>query len=227
LIYLVTEFQNPKGTSIARDRRAAIVKLAQQYEVPVLEDDPYGELRFRGEMPPPLAALDDCDNVIYLGTFSKTLAPGMRIGWMAGPRDVIRTATIAKQAADLHTGTLVQRAAAALLETFDYDAHLNRLRRAYGERRDAMVRGLEQHMPKGTRWTDPEGGLFLWMTLPEGLTDDALFRRAVELKVAVVPGSSFFIGHGERRFVRLNFSNQTVARIEEGVARLGHALRSL
>lgn len=223
VIYLVTDFQNPRGTSVAPERRDALVRLAEQYGAVVIEDDPYGELRFSGEASAPLAARSS--EVVYLGTFSKTLAPGMRLGWMHGPPDLVRAATIAKQSADLHTAMVGQRAAATLFETFDYDGHLQTLRKVYGERCLAMQQALEQHLPSGARWTSPEGGLFLWLELPEGTTDMQLFDRAIESGVAVVPGSAFFCGKPEHRFVRLNFSNQSLERIEEGIARLGQALR--
>jgi len=225
LLYVIPEFQNPKGTTLATERRAPLLRLCADHGVLVLEDDPYGELRFRGEFPPPLASFDEGATVLQLGTFSKTLAPGLRIGWVNGPVDLVRKLTILKQAADLHTGTLSQRATATLLETFDYDAHLQSLRMLYGERRDVMVAALERHMPEGARWTSPEGGLFLWMQLPEGIRDEAFFMQAVAQGVAVVPGSSFFAGADRFDFVRLNYSNQTSERILEGVRRLGLALR--
>lgn len=227
LLYIVPEFQNPKGTSLAHDRRARLLRLAARYHVPILEDDPYGELRFRGEQMPPLAAFDKEGWVINLGTFSKTLAPGLRIGWVHGPRELVRQLTIAKQSADLHTATLAQRGAAKLLETFDYDAHLGRLRQTYGQRADAMMHALERSMPPGTRWTHPEGGLFLWLALPNGLRDDDVFRAAIERNVAVVPGSGFFGGPAQHGFIRLNYSNQSLARIEEGMQRLGDVISEL
>lgn len=139
LIYLVPEFHNPKGTTLSPARRRHLVRLAQIHRIPILEDNPYGELRFRGEAPQPLAALDDEGVVIHLGTFSKTLAPGLRLGWLTGPQELVRAATIAKQAADLHSSSLSQRAAAVLLSRFDYDGHLARLRSVYGQRCTAML----------------------------------------------------------------------------------------
>lgn len=229
LLYLCPEFQNPRGTTLSAARRRQLADVATRYELPVLEDDPYGALRFRGERQTPLAAhADGC--VFHLGTFSKTLAPGLRLGWVHGPKELMRTLTIAKQACDLQTATLAQRATVKLLETFDYDGHLARLRSVYGERCDAMLRALERFMPPGTRWTSPEGGLFLWLELPAGLRDDVVFKAAIERSVAVVPGSGFFVGAGERGdrgFLRLNYSNQSVANIELGMARLGQTLAEL
>lgn len=224
LVYLVPEFQNPRGTTLSIERRRALVALCQAHRVPILEDNPYGELRFRGVTPPPLAALDETGIVVHLGTFSKTLAPGMRIGWLVGPKDVVRAITILKQAADLHTATLAQRAAAALLRRFDYDAHLATLRRAYGERCVAMLGALERHMPPGTRWTTPDGGLFVWAELPQGLSADDLFADALREKVAFVPGSAFFPEAPRQETMRLNYSNRSPAWIEEGMSRLGRVL---
>ncbi len=192
--------------------------------MPVLEDNPYGELRFRGEDLPPLAALDDDGVVIHLGTFSKTLAPGMRLGWLVGPRELVRACTIAKQAADLHTATLAQRAAAALLARFDYDAHLARLRVVYGERCAAMLGALARHLPPGTRWTRPDGGLFIWAQLPGGVSADEIFAEALREKVAFVPGSAFYAQAPRHDMLRLNYSNRPVELIEEGIARLGRVV---
>lgn len=225
MVYVVSEFSNPKGTTLSRARRERLVRLCQAYRVPILEDDPYGELRFRGVAPPPLAALDDEGVVLHLGTFSKTLAPGMRLGWMVGPKELIRAATIAKQAADLHTGSLSQRAAAELLGRFDYDAHLGRLRTIYGERCVAMLDGLERHLPQGTRFTRPDGGLFVWVELPSGVSADDLFAEALRDKVAFVPGSAFYAESPRSEMMRLNYSNRPADLIEEGLARLGRAVR--
>ncbi|MFO0589430.1 MAG: PLP-dependent aminotransferase family protein [Polyangiaceae bacterium] len=224
LVYLVPEFNNPKGTTLSRERRAQLVALCRAHRVPILEDNPYGELRFRGDAPPALAALDDSGVVIHLGTFSKTLAPGMRLGWIVASRELIRPFTIAKQAADLHTGTLAQRAASCLLETFDYDGHLANLRRVYGERCDAMLSALQKHLPAAARWTKPEGGLFIWAELPTGLRADELFHDALREKVAFVPGNAFYPDTPKLETLRLNYSNRPPALIEEGMARLGRVV---
>ena len=225
LIYVVPEFSNPKGTTLSLERRRRLVRLAQAHRIVVLEDDPYGELRFRGEAPPPLAALDDAGVVVHLGTFSKTLAPGLRLGWLVGPRELVRAVTIAKQAADLHTATLAQRATAALLARFDYDAHLVRLRQVYAERCQAMLGALSRYLPPGTRWTRPDGGLFVWAELPAGLDADEIFVRALREKVAFVPGSAFYATAPRAEMMRLNFSNRPPELIEEGMARLGRVVR--
>lgn len=226
LIYLVPTFQNPKGVTLPLERRRALADIALRHGVPVVEDDPYGALRFAGSASTPIAALAD-GLTFHLGTFSKTLAPGLRLGWVHGPLEIIRAMTIAKQACDLQTATLAQRAVAKLLESFDYEAHLARIRRVYAERCAAMLDALARVMPEGTRWSHPEGGLFLWLELPAGVDDDAVFRAAIERGVAVVPGSGFFVGPPQHGFVRLNFSNQSLERIELGMERLGAAITAL
>jgi 2-aminoadipate transaminase len=225
LVYVVPNFQNPAGTTLSLPRREALVAFAARHGVPVLEDDPYGELRFAGHRLPALAALDAEGVVVHLGTFSKTLAPGLRIAWAVGPAEVIRAMTVAKQAADLHTASVTQRAVMALLETFDYEAHLRRIRLAYGERREAMLVSLDRHMPPGTRWTRPEGGLFTWLTLPDGLVAEELFQPALERKVAFVPGSGFYAGPKRHDTLRLNYSNRPPADIDTGMQRLGEVVR--
>lgn len=226
LIYLVPNFQNPKGTTLTLERRKALVRLAQRHGIIILEDNPYGELRFRGDFVASLASLDDEGVVVQLGTFSKTLAPGLRIGWITAPSELLRAMVIAKQATDLHTATLAQRATAKLLTTFDYNAHLTRLRAIYGERCQTMLDALKEHMPAGTRWTSPEGGMFLWVELPNGLNGDALLPKALEQKVAFVPGSPFFASSPRHEFVRLNYSNRPPELIQEGMRRLGTVLTS-
>ncbi len=221
LVYVVANFQNPKGTTLALERRRELVRMAQKHRFLILEDDPYGELRFTGEHLPSMASFDDEGVVVSLGTFSKTLAPGLRIGWVVGPKDFVRSLTIAKQSTDLHTATLAQRAVVKLLERFDYSAHLDALRPVYGQRANAMLDALKVHMPAGTRWTVPEGGMFLWVELPAGLSGDLLLPKAIEQKVAFVPGSPFFANEPRAEFIRLNYSNRPPELITEGMRRLG------
>ncbi|WP_375773535.1 PLP-dependent aminotransferase family protein [Archangium gephyra] len=221
LIYLVPNFQNPTGTTLSLERRHALVRFAQRHRILILEDNPYGELRFRGSHLPSLASLDTEGVVITLGTFSKTLAPGLRIGWAVGPCELIRPLTVVKQSADLHTATVAQRATARLLSRFDYNANLDKLRAVYGERCQAMLASLEKQMPRGTRWTQPDGGMFVWVELPRGMSADTLFPQALEKRVAFVPGSPFFAAEPRSEFMRLNFSNRPPELIEEGMRRLG------
>jgi 2-aminoadipate transaminase len=221
LVYVIPNFQNPKGTTLSLERRKALVRLAQEHRFVILEDDPYGELRFKGEHLPSLASLDDQGLVLSLSTFSKTLAPGLRLGWISGPRALLKPITIAKQATDLHTATLAQRATAKLLETFDYPGHIAALMPIYAERANAMLAALKAHMPQGTKWTRPDGGMFLWMELPGGLDAATLLPRAVEQKVAFVPGAPFFANDPQPQFMRLNYSNRPPDLIAEGMRRLG------
>lgn len=224
LIYVVPNFHNPKGTTLSLARRHALVRFAQRHGVLILEDNPYGELRFRGEALPSLASLDDMGVVVQLGTFSKTLAPGLRIGWAVGSREMMRSLTIVKQSTDLHTATLAQRATARLLKTFDYDAHLLRLRAVYGQRCQTMLSALETSMPEGTKWTTPDGGMFLWVELPRGMRGEDLLPRAIEQRVAFVPGSPFFAANPKAECIRLNYSNRPPELIEEGMRRLASVL---
>jgi 2-aminoadipate transaminase len=224
LLYVVPNFQNPKGTTLSLERRKALIEIAQRHGVVVLEDDPYGALRFRGEALPPLAALDDRGVVVSLSTFSKTLAPGLRVGWLSGPRELVKTLAVAKQSTDLHTSSLAQRAVARLLGFFDFPSHLDRLRAGYGARALAMLAALEEFMPEGTRWTHPDGGMFIWVELPHGLSGEELFPRAIEQKVAFVPGAPFFAAEPQHHTIRLNYSNRPPELIREGMRRLGSVI---
>lgn len=225
LIYVVSEFSNPKGTSLSVERREHLVSLAQQFGVPILEDDPYSELRYMGERPLPLAAYDQDGWVIRASTFSKTLSPGIRVGWVTAASEIIQELVIAKQAADLHTGTVEQCAVARLLKTFDYDGHIAALRRVYGKRCMTMRNAIEAHFPAETRWTRPEGGLFLWVELPERVRAREVFEEALKEKVAFVTGDAFFANERRHNFMRLNFSNQQPEMIEEGIRRIAGVLK--
>jgi 2-aminoadipate transaminase len=226
MIYLVPSFQNPRGTTLSLERRKALVALAQRFEVPILEDEPYAELRFRESPLPSLASLDTEGVVISLGTFSKTLAPGLRIGWLRASGAVMRAVVVAKQACDLHCSSLTQRVVAELLTQFDYEGHLEVIRGVYQERCAAMLEALERHLPEGSRWTTPDGGLFIWVELPVGLDAQALLPRALEQKLAYVPGAPFFASAPRLESLRLNFSNRPPELIELGMRRLGAVVRT-
>ncbi|HKY04032.1 MAG TPA: PLP-dependent aminotransferase family protein, partial [Blastocatellia bacterium] len=172
-----------------------------------------------------LAALDDSGVVIHISTFSKTLSPGIRIGWVTGSEEIIHSLVVAKQAADLHTSTIQQRATARLLTGFEYDSHIAVLTEVYGERCRTMLDAIETHFPPDARPTKPEGGLFLWVKLPESIDGEELLARALEEQVAFVPGAPFFAADAKRNFIRLNFSNQTPNLIEEGIRRLGRVIK--
>jgi len=226
LIYVVSEFHNPKGTSLSLERRRQLSELSSRHGVPVVEDNPYGELRYVGSSSPLLASMDPEGLVIYLSTFSKTLSPGLRIGWAVAPEPVFKAMTTAKQSTDLHTSTLLQHAVARLLESFDYDGHLAKIRSVYGQRLGAMLRALSKYFPANVRWTSPEGGLFLWVELPPHVRAESLLKDAIRAKVAFVPGAPFFASKPKHNFLRLNFSNRSPELIETGIERLGALLHS-
>jgi len=227
LLYVVPNFQNPTGRTWSLERRHAVLDAAARHGLVVIEDDPYGQLCYEGTTPPALASLPGGATVIYLGTFSKIFCPGMRVGWLAAPPEIYEKYTLVKQGADLHTSTLAQHQILAYLERFDIDASIARIREVYRRRRDAMLRALESEFPPGVSWTRPRGGLFLWATLPEGVSAREALARALEQNVAFVPGSSFFPNGGHENTMRLNFSNMPEERIAEGIARLGAVLREL
>ncbi|MCS7478078.1 aminotransferase-like domain-containing protein [Umezawaea endophytica] len=223
LVYLVPTFANPTGRTLSADRRVAIAGLAVAHGVWVVEDDPYGELRYRGEALPAVA-VGAPSRVIYLGSFSKVGAPGLRIGWVRAPASLLRTLVIVKQAADLHTSTIDQAAAAVYLGSVDLDAHVEVLRGVYRERRDVMVGALPLVAPDGAVWTDPDGGMFVWVRLPGAVDAGELLRVALGCGVAFVPGEAFFVGDGDRATLRLSFVGNGVEVIREGMGRLGEAL---
>jgi 2-aminoadipate transaminase len=239
-MYVLPNFQNPGGTTLAEGRRHELVLLADRYGVPIIEDDPYGQLRYEGEHLTPLIVLDrenlrrddgySIGNVIYLSTFSKTLAPGLRLGWIVAPPEVISKLVQLKQGADLHTSTFVQMVAYEVARDNFLDEHIKLIRRVYGERRDVMLHAMEENFPSEVTWTHPQGGLFLWVTLPEGMDCHQLFEAAIRENVAFVPGDSFYAsnGHAEdgQRHFRLNFSNAQPEQIREGIRRLGVAIRN-
>ncbi|MCC5480117.1 aminotransferase-like domain-containing protein [Streptomyces barringtoniae] len=223
LLYLVPTFQNPTGRTMPAPRRAEIAAVAARRGLWIVEDDPYGELRYDGGHVPWIAALPGAeDRTVLLGSFSKVMAPGLRLGWLRAPADLRRACVVAKQAADLHTPTLNQLAAARYLDVLD--AHVARVRAVYGERRDAMLAGLPDALPAGSVWTRPEGGMFLWARLPESYDTLALLPRAVEQNVAYVPGAPFYAGTPDPSTLRLCFVTQTPQEIAEGLRRLGRGL---
>ena len=233
-MYVLPNFQNPGGVTLCEPRRHELVLLADKYGIPIIEDDPYGQLRFEGEHLPPLLVLDRDNlrrddgrlgNVIYLSTFSKTLAPGIRLGWIVAPPDVISKLVQFKQGADLHTSTFDQMVAFEVVHDGFLDEHVKKIRTVYRERRDVMLAALTEYFPPEVTWTHPQGGLFLWVTLPEGLDMEHLFQAALRENVAFVPGGCFYAtGDEGRRHMRLNFSHSNPQQIREGVRRLGLAV---
>lgn len=233
-IYALPNFQNPTGVTFTLERRQRLVELAGKYGVPIVEDDPYSQLRFEGEPLPSLLALENerqlsteqpyQGDVIQLNTFSKVLTPGLRLGWIVAPADVIRKLVLAKQGTDLHTATFNQMIAYELAREGFLDEHVPLIRKTYRERRDAMLAALEEHFPENVRWTRPQGGMFLWVTLPEGVDAAQLLNAALEYRIAFVPGEAFHPRGGGANTMRLSFSNATPELIEEGIGRLGKLL---
>ncbi|MFC7790988.1 aminotransferase-like domain-containing protein [Streptomyces cinereoruber] len=221
LLYVVPTFQNPTGRTLPAERRTAVAEAAARHGFWIVEDDPYGELRYEGEPVPWIAAAPAAaDRTVLLGSFSKVMAPGLRLGHLRAPAGVRRSCVIAKQAADLHTSTIDQAAAARYLRDSDLDAHVAVIRAAYRERRDALLEGLPAALPEGSRWNRPEGGMFVWATLPEGHDATALLRTAVGHEVAYVPGAPFFCGEPDPAAMRLSFTTHSPDEIGEGLRRL-------
>jgi 2-aminoadipate transaminase len=233
LVYSVPTFQNPQGTTLSLERRLKLVQLLRAHGVGLVEDNPYGELRYSSEALPHLFELDPGgeagtgSNVIYVGTFSKVLAPGLRVGWVIAAEEVIDKLVQAKQAADLHTSTLNQYLVCELARTGVIERHLPRLRSVYQERRDVMLDALASYFPREAAWTRPDGGMFLMVTVPAALDATEVLKRAVAQQVAFVPGEDFHLDGMGRNTFRLNFSNAQPARIEEGIRRLGGVLKEM
>ena len=224
LLYLVPNFQNPTGRTLPLARRRAVAEAAARHGLWIAEDDPYGDLRFEGERQPWIAGLDAAaDRAILLGSFSKIMAPGMRLGWLRAPAALLRACVIAKQAADLHTSTVDQAAAARYLADNDLDAHLERVRTAYRDRRDALLAGLPAALPAGSSWNRPVGGMFVWVRLPDGYDATALLRTAISHDVAYVPGLPFFAADADPAALRMSFTTHTPDEIAEGLVRLARA----
>jgi len=236
-MYILPNFQNPAGVTLSRERRHELIHLAQERGIPILEDDPYGELRYEGEAIEPLVAIDAqlaghngdtyTGNVISLGTFSKTLAPGLRIAWIVAPKNVISKLTQLKQGADLHTSTFNQMVIYEVARDEFIDEHVAKLRVVYRKRRDAMLGALDRYMPAQVEWTHPDGGLFLWVQLPDGMPVRTLFDAAVRRNVAFVPGDAFFTGPNPPPTARLNFSTVGEDLIIEGIRRLSEAIEEV
>ncbi|MEV5957851.1 PLP-dependent aminotransferase family protein [Streptomyces sp. NPDC051987] len=223
LLYLVPTFQNPTGRTMPAARRAALAATAARHGLWIVEDDPYGELRYDGDHVPWIASFPGAeDRTVLLGSLSKVMAPGLRLGWLRAPDTLRRACAVAKQAADLHTPTLNQLAAARYLDVLD--AHVATVRAVYGARRDAMLAGLADALPAGSTWNRPEGGMFLWARLPSSYDTTALLRRVVDHDVAYVPGEPFYAADPDRSTLRLCFVTQTPEEIGEGLRRLAKGL---
>ncbi len=216
MLYVIPDFQNPTGKTLAADRRRKIAELGAAYGVVIAEDDPYRDLRYKGEPLPTIKSFDREGWVVFLGSFSKIISPGMRVGFMAGDRRIIRKCTLGKQSADLHTANLTQAIVDRFLRENILDTHIPAICKGYARQMEAMLEELDT-FPTGTSYTRPEGGLFIWVELPEGIDTKELLNQAVERHVAYVPGTHFYANGGHFNTLRLNFSNSTIDQIHEGM----------
>jgi 2-aminoadipate transaminase len=226
LAVLITDFHNPLGVSIAGEKRATLARLAAEYGVPLIEDDPYAPLRFKGKDIPPIKAHDEAGMVFYLGSFSKMLAPALRLGWIVAPADLIPRITTLRESFDLESSTLYQRAVAEFLNRGLLGPHLEQITAVQGERCATMLRALEEHLSDLAQWSKPGGGVFVWVSLPQHLDTTEMFHQAIAQKVAYIPGGVFSVDGSTRNALRLNFSNVKPQAIEEGVARLAEVIRT-
>jgi 2-aminoadipate transaminase len=224
-LYAMSEGHNPLGSSLAEDRKRGLVEIARRHELPIVEDDVYGLLGLDGDSPPPMRALDE-RWVLYLGSFSKILAPSMRVGWLVVPEDLIEPLTALKHSSDVDTSTFGQQVIARYLEQGRLPAHLDRLRAEYGRRRDAMLEALEKHFSGKARWTRPRAGIFVWLELPEGTDTTRLLEAALDEGVAFCPGEAFASMDPAplRRSMRLSYAGSSPERIAEGVERLARVV---
>lgn len=224
-IYVIPTFQNPSGLTLGKKRREELLSIANELEIPLVEDNPYGELRYKGEPQPTIKSLPGAEGVIYLGTFSKIVAPGLRLGWMVTSPEVIRKFAALKQSSDLLSNQTSQMALVKFLETGILPAHIEKVKALYTVKRDAMEAALVKYFPEGVTWTDAEGGMFVWATLPEGIDTMEMFQDALEAKVAYVPGVAFYPDGRGKSSMRLNFSGPSPEELEEGIKRLGDVIR--
>lgn len=225
-MYLIPDFQNPTGKSLSQDRRKKLVELANQYDVLIIEDSPYAELSYDGAPETPLKAYDTEDRVIYLSTFSKIVCPGLRIGWILAPENLIEKLSLLKQATDLHTNQFSQNIVSIFLEDNDINAQIDSIRNIYKVKRDAMLKAIEMHFPKEIYYTKPTGGMFIWAEVPEHIKTRDIADEALEHRIGIVPGDAFYPNGGNTRGMRINFSNATLDEIETGIEKLGTLLKS-
>jgi len=225
MIYVIPDFQNPSGRTWSLERRERLLEIASQYDLPIVEDNPYGELRFEGEIPPSLRSLDKEGRVIFLGSFSKTFCPGLRLGWVNADPELLEKYIFVKQGSDLQTSSMSQRELNMFMDDYDLDAHIEKIKVVYKKRRDLMMETIKKEFPAEAKFTYPEGGLFTWVELPEHINTRDLMVKAVENKVAFVPGGSFFPSGDKENAMRINYSNMPEDKIVEGITRLGALLK--
>ena len=221
LLYLVPTFQNPTGLTMSAQRRQEVMELVTNYEITVIEDDPYGSLNYSGEKIPALKSFDKNGQSVYLGSFSKIISPGLRVGFAVGPKEIINKMVIGKQATDVHTSNLSQMIVYEFCKRGLLAPHIDRINSGYKEKRDLMLKCMEEYFPAEVKWTTPAGGLFIWAEMPQGVSTVKLLEEAIKEKVAFIPGNSFFASGGGENTMRLNFSNASPESIEKGMKKLG------
>lgn len=226
-IYTVPDFQNPTGITLSLERRKTMVELAEKYDVVILEDNPYGNLRFEGQALPAIKSFDKYDRVIYHGTFSKIFCPGLRIGWVCADKEKMEQYLLVKQSVDLQTNTMAQKETALYMNMYDINENVNKIREVYRRRRNLMLNTMKEEFPECCEFTYPNGGLFIWVTLPKHLDASKVLEKAMEGKVGFVPGIAFYPNGGKRNNFRLNFSSMKDESIVEGIKRLGRVLKEI
>ncbi|MDD4843024.1 MAG: PLP-dependent aminotransferase family protein [Anaerotignum sp.] len=226
MIYVIPDFQNPSGRTWNLERRHKFMEIINKYEIPVIEDNPYGELRFENENMPSLKSLDTKGLVIFLGTFSKILAPGYRLGWVCAESEILGKFNFMKQASDLQASTVAQMETNTFLEMNDLDAHVEKIKAVYRKRRDCMLKTMEENFPKECTWTHPDGGLFTWVVLPEYINAKEMAQQCLAKKVAYVPGGGFFPNGGHDNTFRMNYSCMPEEKIEEGIKRIAEVIKA-
>ena len=226
MIYVIPDFQNPTGRTWPLEKRKKFVELITKYKVVALEDNPYGELRYEGEFLPSLKSFDKEGYVVYLGTFSKILCPGYRLGWVCASPEILAKYIRCKEDGDLQTSTISQLEVSRYLDECDVDAHVLEIRALYKKRRDLMLKTIEEEFPEGVKWTHPEGGLFMWVTVPESINTTEMMKKCVDNNVAYVPGVAFYPGRTKTNNFRLNYSNMDEERIVIGIKRIAEVIKN-
>lgn len=226
MIYVIPDFQNPSGRTWSLERRQEFIRIINKYEIPVIEDNPYGELRFEKEFLPALKALDTKGLVIYLGTFSKILVPGYRLGWVCASTEILQKYNFMEQASNLQASTIAQMEVSKFLDTYNLDEHIEKIKTVYKKRRDVMLKSMEEEFPEGVHFTYPEGGLFTWVVLPEYINAKIMARECLDKKVAYVPGGGFFPNGGHENTFRLNYSCMPEWKIKDGIQRIAGVIKN-
>ena len=225
LIYVIPTFQNPTGKTWNLERRKKLAELSAKYNVAVIEDNPYGELRFEGEPLPSIKSFDEVGNILCTGSFSKIFCPGFRIGWIAGDKDIIRKYVLVKQGTDLQCNTIAQMTIAEYLNRYDIDKHIAKIVEVYRNRRNIALQCIKHYFPDNVQFTHPEGGLFIWIELPEGISARRVLEKSLEKKIAFVPGGSFYPNKNKENTFRINYSNMPEDNIKKGLQILGEVIK--